>query len=183
MSLNISNKILGAVLTMGVLVIIAACFGMFATVQVSRVADPLLQEKIPLKALSMEALLVAEKSQSACRNYLLSRSDMEKAEQDIRGTIAGFGMCSAMIAMGTESAAFQESPAGELYRRVGLSMKVPAPGAEVRQIGEDLQALKADFETKAEALITAHRQRVQYSFVYNGIRYDVPGFLYAASTL
>jgi len=178
MRFNISKKILGAVLTMTLLVIVAACFGMFTTVQVSRVANPLLQEKIPLKSVSMEALLVAEKSQSACRNYLLSGSNLDQPEQDIRAAIAGFGMCSAIVALGTDSAAFQESPAGELYRRAGLSLKLPAPGAEVREIGEQLQALKADLELDAQELIDAHRQRIQYSFEYDGIRYDVPGFLY-----
>ena len=59
-------------------------------------------------------------------------------------------------------------------------MKVPEPSGEVREIAEQLQSLKAEFAIKAEALMDAHRQRVQYSFEYNGIRYDVPGFLYAA---
>ena len=139
-----------------------------------------MQEKIPLKTISMEALLVAEKSQSACRNYLLARSDLEKLEQDIRDALTGLGMCTAMLAMGTESPAFLESPEGALYSRVGLSMNVPAPTGEVQEIAEQLQALKAEFALAAEALISAHRQRMQYSFVYNGILYNAPGFLYAA---
>jgi len=85
-----------------------------------------------------------------------------------------------MLAMGTESPAVVDSPEGALYRRVGLSMKVPAPTGEVREIAEQLQNFKADFVIQAEALITAHRQRVQYGFDYNGTYYDLPGFLYKA---
>jgi methyl-accepting chemotaxis protein len=137
-----------------------------------------MQEKIPLKTIVMEALLVAEKSQSASRNYLIERSDLDKREQDIRDALTGFSMCTAMLAMGTESDAFKASPEGELYRRVGLSMKVPALTGEMRETAEQLQALKAAFANQAEALINVHRQRVQYSFVYDGVRYDVPEFLY-----
>ena len=67
MKFNIGKKILGTVLVMALLVIAAACVGMFMTVRISRRVDPLMQEKIPLKTISMEALLVAEKSLSACR--------------------------------------------------------------------------------------------------------------------
>ena len=94
--------------------------------------------------------------------------------------LLGLACVAAMLAMGTESPAFAESPEGEMYRRVGLSLKLPAPSGEVQKIAEQLQALKAEFAIKAEALIDAHRQRVQYSFEYNGVRYDVSGFLYAA---
>ena len=180
MKFTIGRKILGSFLIMALLVVAAACVGMIMTVRISRAVNPLMQEKIPLKTLSMEALLLAEKTLSACRSYLLTRSDMEKAEQDIRDALTGFGMCTAMLAMGTESPAFAESPEGELYRQVGLSLKVPAPSGEVQKIAEQLQALKAEFAIKAEALMDAHRQRMQYSFEYNGVRYDVPGFLYAA---
>ena len=124
--------------------------------------------------------MLPKQSLSACKSYLLARSDLEKAEQDIRGALTGFGMCTAMLAMGTESEAFRESPEGVLYRQVGLSLKVPAPSGEVQEIAEQLQSLKAEFAIKAEALMDAQRQRMQYSFEYNGVRYDVPGFLYAA---
>ncbi len=180
MKINIGKKILGSFSVMAIMVVIAACVGMILVTRVSRIANPLLEEKMPLKAVSMEALLVAEKSQSACRKYLLSSSNLDKAEQDIRAAIAGFGMCSAMLALGTESAAFQQSTAGEFYRRMGISLRLPEPGSEVRKIGEHLQALKADLELKSDELINAHRQRTQYRFVHNGIPYDVPGFLYAA---
>lgn len=180
MKINIGIKILGSLLVMALLVIAAASVGMVLTVRISRSVDPLMQEKIPLKTISMEALLVAEKSLSACRKYLLVRSDLDKREQDIRDALTEFGMCTAMLAMGTESDAFKESPEGVLYSRVGLSLNLPAPSGEVQEIAEKLQALKAEFIIEAEALMVAHRQRIQYSFVYNGIRYDVPGFLYKA---
>jgi methyl-accepting chemotaxis protein len=180
MKFNIGKKILGTVLALALMVIAAACVGMVLTVRISRSVDPLMQEKIPLKNLSMEALLASETSLSACKSYLLARSGLEKAEQDIRSGLTAFGMCAAMLAMGTESPAFAESPEGELYRKLGLSMKVPEPAGEVREIAEQLQALKAAFAIKAEALMDAHKQRMQYSFEYNGVGYDVPGFLYTA---
>ncbi len=178
MKLNIGKKILGSILVLAILVIIAASAGMITNVQIARTSNPVLQEKIPLKTVSMEALLVAEKSQSACRKYLLTRNESEEAEQFIRDALTGFSMCIAMLAMGTESPAFLESPEGALYRQVGLSMKLPAPSGEVQEIAEELQGLKAEFAVEAEALMAAHRQRIQYSFEHNGTRYDVPGFLY-----
>ena len=180
MKLNISKKILGTVFVMALLVCIAAYVGMDSTMRIARSVNPVMQEKIPLKTVSMEALLASEKSLSACKSYLLARTDFEKAEQDIRGALTALGMCTAMLAMGTESPAFLESPEGALYTRVGLSMKILVPTGEVKEITEQLQSLKADFAIKAEALMVAHRQRIQYSFDYNGRRYDLPGFLYKA---
>ena len=143
MKLNIGKRILGTVIVLALLVIIAACAGMISNVKIARISDPVLQEKVPLKTISMEALLVAEKSQSSCRNYLLARSDLDTFEQEIRNALTGLGMCTAMLAMGTESPAFLESPEGQLYSRVGLSMHVPAPTGEIKEIAEQLQALKA----------------------------------------
>jgi methyl-accepting chemotaxis protein len=180
MKLNIGKRILGTVIVLALLVIIAACAGMISNVKIARISDPVLQEKIPLKTISMEALLVAEKSQSSCRNYLLARSDLDTFEQDIRTALNGLGMCTAMLAMGTENPAFLESPEGQLYSRVALSMHVPAPTGELKEIAEQLQALKAQVTLAAETLISAHRHRMQYSFIYNGILYNAPGFLYAA---
>ena len=180
MKFNIGKKILSTVIVMGVLVILSAFVGMAMNGRLSSAVNPLMQEKIPLKTLSMEALLSSEKSLSACKSYLLANSDLDKSEQDIRDALTGFGMCTAMLAMGTESPAFLESPEGVLYRQVGLSMTVPEPTGEVREIAEQLQNLKAEFVIQVEALINAHRQRIQYGFDYNGIHYDLPGFLYKA---
>jgi len=180
MKLNIGKKIIGAVFVVAILVVIAACAGMITNIQIARISDPVLQEKVPFKTVSIEALLALEKSLGACRNYLLSTSDFEAREQDIHAAIAGFGMCSAMLAMGTESPDFLESPEGVLYRQLGLSMQLLAPTGEVQKIAEDFRVHKAELAKQAEALMSAHLQRIQYSFVYNGIRYDVPGFLYKA---
>jgi len=180
MKLNIGKKIIGAVFVVAILVVIAACAGMITNVQIARISDPVLQEKVPLKTVSMEALLAVEKSQSACRKYLLTRNESEEAEQYIRDALTGFSMCIAMLAMGTESPVFLESPEGVLYRRLGLSMQLRAPTGEVQAIVEDIRAHKAELAIQAEALVSAHLQRIQYGFEHNGIRYDVPGFLYKA---
>jgi len=180
MKLNIGKKILGTILVMALLVVVAAFVGMALPRLVGRSVDPLMQEKIPLKTIAMEALLSSEKSLSACKSYLLARTDLEQAEQDIRAALTAFSMCTAMLAMGTESDAFAESPEGVLYNQVGLSIKLPAPTGEVLETTGQLQILTADYVIKAEALMDAHRQRMQYSFDYNGVRYDVPGFLYKA---
>jgi len=180
MKFNIGKKILGTILVMTLLVLVAVFVGMAMPRLVGRSVDPLMQEKIPLQKISMEALLASEKSLGACKSYLLTNDVSKEAEQYIRDSLTALGMCTAMLAMGTGSPEFLESPEGKLYSRVGLSMKVPVPTGEVREIAEKLQALKADFARNAEALINVHRQRIQYSFVYNNVRYDVPGFLYAA---
>ena len=61
MKFTIGRKILGSFLIMALLVVAAACFGMIMTVRISRAVNPLMQEKIPLKTLSMEALLLPKK--------------------------------------------------------------------------------------------------------------------------
>ena len=140
---------------------------MITNVMISRVTNPVLQEKVPLKKVTMEALLSSEKSLNACNQLLLVRGDTTEAEQYLQNSLTAFGMCIAMLAMGTDSDEFLKSPEGQLYQRVGIAMKVPAPTGEVREIAEKLQALRAEFVIHAEGLANAHRQRIQYSFDYN----------------
>ena len=58
MKLNVGKKIQSTIFVMVLLVVVAAFVGMGMTVHISRTVEPVMQEKIPLKTISMEALLV-----------------------------------------------------------------------------------------------------------------------------
>jgi len=182
MKLSIGKKLLGSFTVLALMVLLAGGVGMFMIGQISKSGKALIKEKIPFKNISMEAMLSAEQCVSMCKSYLLSRNGHDEIEKEINNCIAAFDMYITMIAIGTESDSFKNSPAGKLYAQKGLAITVPRGSGNMLQIANELQSYKADFLKRAQSLIETHKKRMQYSFTFNGVRYDVPGFLYAAKS-
>jgi len=182
LKINIAKKILGGFFVMALLVVVASSVGMFMTVRISRVVNPLMQEKIPHKTVSMKAQLVAEQCLSLCKSYLLTgNTALQSYELTIGEHLAELDMYVAMLG-GTEQSTFKNSPAGRLYQQKGLSIVMPPPLGDLRQTAERIAQLQAALAEKSRALMQAHKQRLQYSFTFNDTAYDVPGFLYAAAS-
>jgi len=91
-------------------------------------------------------------------------------------------MFISMVKYGTESEEFKNSPAGEMYVKDGLEIKVPRGTDEMLVLAEKIGEHQSAFKDKARELVNVHKKRVQYSFTYNGFHYDLPGFLYSADT-
>jgi methyl-accepting chemotaxis protein len=182
MKASISKKLLGSFTVLALMVLAAGSVGMYMIRQVSKSGDALIQEKVPFKNVSMEAMLAAEQCLSMCKSYLLSRTGQDEIEKKVNESIAAFDMYLAMIAIGTETDSFKNSPAGKLYAQKGLAIKVPRSSGNMLQIANELQSYKADLSAKARSLIKAHKKRMIYSFTFNGLHYDLPGFLYASTS-
>ncbi|MGA1823623.1 MAG: methyl-accepting chemotaxis protein [bacterium] len=181
MTINIYKKLMVSYLGLAVLVLIAGFAGISMVRNVAQSSAIVIQEKVPLKDVDMEAVLTAEKALSGCRNYLLAeQSDLEGIESEINEYLGDFDMFVSMVKYGTESEEFKKSPAGAMYVKDGLDIRVPRGTGNMQELINKIEADEALLSGSVANLIKTHNDRVQYTFFYNGVSYDLSGFLYAA---
>ncbi len=182
MKLGVGKKILGSFTVLALMVVTSSGVGMFMMRQVAKSGNALVQEKVPIKTMSMEAMLAAEQCMTSCKSYLLAHDGHKKIEKKINENLAAFDLYVSMIALGTESDEFKNSPAARVYAQKGLAVKVPRAEHSMLKTANQLLAYQAELAKNSRDLIQAHNKRRQYSFTFKGVPYDVPGFLYAVAS-
>ncbi len=176
MNLTIGKKLTGSFLILSLLVL---SIGLTGLITVNK-ADVVMLEKMPFKDVATKAIISADRAVNACRNYLLSETGLSEIKKEINEYIGDFEMLIAMVKYGTESDEFKNSPAGKMYVKDGLNIKVPRGTDEMLALIDEIGDYQSVFIDKAGELMEAHNKRVQYSFIYDGVHYDLSGFLYAA---
>ena len=182
MKMTIGKKLIGSFLILSLVVVAAGLTGFIMVKRVARSGDVVVEEKVPFKDVSMEAIISAERAVNACGNYLLSETGLSEIEKEINEYIGDFDMYISMVKYGTDSEEFKNSPAGEMYVKDGLGIKVPRGTDELIALAEKISEQQSVFTDKAGKLVEVHKKRVQYSFIYNGVHYDLSAFLYAVDT-
>ncbi|MBW1841076.1 MAG: HAMP domain-containing protein [Deltaproteobacteria bacterium] len=180
MKITIAKKLMGSFLSLSLIVLIAGATGMYMVKRVAGSGEEVIEEKVPIKDAAMEAIIAAEKALNACRNYLGSEEDLGKIEGAINEQLGYLNMWISMVEYGTESEAFKNSPAGGMYLEKGFKVKVPRGDGKMIELVETINKNRSDFTKRAAELIKNHNRRVEYSFVYNDVRYNLSSFLYAA---
>jgi len=178
MKITFSKKLAFSFTILTLIVVVTGVTGLLMLNSVSRSGDIVINQKMPFKDVSMEAIIASGQALNACRNYLLSEAGLDAIEEDIEEYLEDFDMFIAMVKHGTESEEFKNSPAGRMYVKDGLDIKVPRGTDKMLAMADKISKHKIKFNRYAHDLITAHKARVQYSFNYRGIHYDLPGFLY-----
>jgi len=180
MNLTIGKKLIGSFLVLSIIVMAAGLVGLIMVKKVARSGDIVLEEKVPFKDVAMEAIISADKAVNACREYLLAETGLVEIEKEINEHLGDFDMFISMVKYGTESEEFKNSPSGEMYVKDGLKIIVPRGNEEMLALVEQISEYQTVFGDKAKELVETHNDRVQYSFTYNDIHYDLSGFLYSA---
>ena len=180
MKITISKKLVGSFFVMTLVVVAAGLTGLIMVNRVAQSGDVVVEEKVPFKDVAMEAIISSERAVGACRNYLLAETGLSEIEGEINEYIGDFDMFISMFEYGTESEEFQSSPAGKMYVKDGLNIKVPRVTDEMLVLVEKISEHQSAFTDRAKELVKTHKDRVQYSFTYNGVHYDLPAFLYTA---
>lgn len=180
MKVTIGKKLMASFIALSLIVVAAGLTGITMVKKVARSGDVVVEEKAPFKDVAMETMIVAERALNACRNYLLSEDGLSEIEAEINEYIGDLDMFISMVKYGTESEEFKNSPAGKMYVKDGITIKVPRGTDEMLALVDKISKYQSVFTDKAGELVEAHKKRVQYSFTYNGVHYDLSSFLYAA---
>ncbi len=173
MKLTIGRKLTSAFLVLAAIVFIAGLIGSMMVQQVAGTGEEILREKVPLADVSMEAIIAAQDGIIACREYMQAHDNLDEIEARIHESIEDFDMFMAMVRYGTESEAFKNSPAGEMYVKDGIDLVVYPGNAKMQAIVEEADATHLVFEKKAFELIDAHNHRMGYHSQIDGKTYNL----------
>ncbi|HID29339.1 MAG TPA: hypothetical protein EYP19_04970, partial [Desulfobacterales bacterium] len=177
--MTIGKKLMGSFVVLSLLVFAAALTGLTMVKKVAKSGDVVVEEKLPFKDVAMEAIISAERALNACRDYILSETNLAQIEDEITEYLGDFDMFLSMVRHGTDSEEFKNSAAGKMYAKDRLTIEVPRGSDEMVDLVEKIGAHQSVFATKARELVETHKKRVQYSFTHQGVHYDLSGFLYA----
>lgn len=179
MKLTIGKKLISGFVLLALLVVVAGFTGILMVQKVARSGEKVLNEDLPFADVAMEASIVAEKIVSTNRKLLLAETGLDEIEAEITEYVEDFDMFIKMLKHGTESSAFKNSPAGQMYEKDGLDLVVPQGDVEVQTLVDKITQQQTVFNEKVKELNKVHRMKTEYIFSYKGVHYSLPGFLYA----
>ena len=178
MKISINQKLMSSFFILFLAVIAASVTGLINVNKVSRSGEIILEEKAPIKDVSMEAVIVAEKALNASRDYLLAQRDLEGIEEKIHEYLGDLDMFLAMVRHGTDSEAFKNSPAGAMYVKDGVTIRTPQGNPEMLALLDRISKDKSVFDESAREIIDLHKKKVLYYLSFEGQMSSLVEFLY-----
>ncbi len=178
MKLSIGKKLSGSFVILSIIVVLCGMTGLIMVKRVARSGDVVLDENVPVKVASMKATTSSQKALNVCRKYLLSETNLAEIEEDINKQLEIFNMYISIVKYGTESAEFKNSPAGKMYAKEGLDITAPQGSDKMQALAEEISTHQSVFAENAKKLVNVHKERVQYSFIYQGKHYGLSEFLF-----
>ncbi len=142
------------------IVLIAGVVGIFTVRNISKNADMILDEKVPIKDVSMEAIISVIAARDASGEYLLNTEGFDEIGGEINEFIEDFDMWILMVKYGTESSEFKNSPAGEMYVNDGLDIVVYKGSNEMINLVGEADEFHEVFTENSLALIKARNDEL-----------------------
>ncbi len=152
---KLSTKLIGGFLMVAVLVLVAGGFGIYAQGKLGSEMGNVLNNKIPFKDVSMEAIISVISGRDACGEYMLNTEGLDDIAGEIEETIEDFDMWISMVRLGTESPEFKSSDAGKMYVADGLDIFTPKGTPEMIETAAEADKFHEVFTEKARNLIEA----------------------------
>ena len=180
MKFTISKKLMASFVGLSFIVLIASVTGIMMVRKVAGSGEAVLNHAMPFKDVAMEAVISAQEVLNACREYLLVETGLREIEEEINKTLSDLDMFISMVRYSTESNEFKNSPAGKMYVKNGLTIKVDRGTEEMLALIEKATKYQKAFTQKAKELVLAHQKKMEYTFVYNDVPYNLQSFLLAA---
>ncbi|MEA3348445.1 MAG: methyl-accepting chemotaxis protein, partial [Pseudomonadota bacterium] len=181
MNISLAKKLTGSFLIMAVLVLAACLTGIFMVKKVARSGERVVMEEVPVKDVAMEATIVLEGLISNCRKYIHAEEGLKEIDAAIKESLGDFDMFVAMIEFGSGSDEFKESPAGAMYVKDGMTIRVPRGNPAIQDKITVIRTLEQQLTEQVGRLQVIHAQKVEYLFRHDGVHYDLAGFMYRAS--
>jgi methyl-accepting chemotaxis protein len=156
-------KLLAGFLSVAAIVAIAGVIGINTATDISHHSDVIMEksdiifeEKVPMKDVSMEAIISVISTRDALAEYMLSdESELSSILEEINEGIEDYDMWIAMVLYGTESAQFKNSDAGSMYISDGLDIVVPQGTSEEIAIASKADDYHETFTSAINKLILA----------------------------
>ena len=180
MNITIVRKMIFSFLSLSLMVIISGGTGIYMLKKVAASGEEVIEEKVPIKDVAMEAIISAEKALNGSRDYLGSEKDLSKIEEEIDKHLGYLNMWISMIKYGTASEEFNNSSAGKIYIKDKIKRTVPPGTDEMIALIDTINTHRSSFTNTARELIKIHNTKVEYTFMYKDVHYNLSAFLYTA---
>ncbi|MCK5165362.1 MAG: methyl-accepting chemotaxis protein [Desulfobacula sp.] len=177
MKLTIGKKLTISFLILAILVLLSGIVGIMILNKVSRSADTVAKEKVPVLYSVMKANLAVEAIQKSIGEYIHSSSGLIQKEKKLTAKLDEFDMWISMIEHGTSSDKFTKSKSYNIYKTLKLNIIVPQSSKELlKKVGNVLKESTA-FRKGCTDLIKAHNEYLSYSVTAQDKNYDLPSYL------
>ncbi|MCP3940333.1 MAG: methyl-accepting chemotaxis protein [Desulfobacteraceae bacterium] len=177
MKLTIGKKLIFSFLLLALLVLLSGVVGVIILNKVSRSADTVAQEKVPIQYSVMKANLTVEKIEKAIAGYTHSSSGLAKQETKLLAELDEFDMWISLLEHGTLSEKFTKSNSYKIYKKLKLTIVVPKSSKELLKIIRNIVKESTVFRKDCTDLIKAQNKYLSYSVTINGRSYDLPSYL------
>ena len=158
MKFTITRKLMASFMSLALLVGLGSGTAIVMVRKVARSGEVVLEEKVPVKDVSMKTIIAAQQGVDACREYLLAETGLKGIQDKLNEAIGDVDMFISMVRYGTDSDQFKNSPAGEMYVKDGLTIKVPRGTGEMLALIEDLTKHQSAFTDKVREFVEAKEQ-------------------------
>ena len=168
--MKLMSKLLSGFLVVSAIVLIAGAVGIYSSTVISKATDLILDEKVPVKDVSMEAIIAVIAARDASAEYMLKTEGLDEIEGEIEEFIGDFDMWISMVRYGTESPEFRSSSAGKMYQKDGIDLVVPKGHPEMVALADEADEYHETFSENARALVTARKEELaSYSALDKGM--------------
>jgi len=175
--MKLMTKLLLGFFAVSSIVLIAGAVGLVTATNIGNFADMILDEKVPIKDISMEAIISIIAARDACGEYMLNTEGLEEVEGEINEFIEDFDMWISMVLYGTESSEFKDSSAGRMYIEDGLHIVSAKGTLQMINLAEKADEYHEVFTDNSMNIIENHNERLKYNFLYADKSWDIVSFL------
>ncbi|MBW1644759.1 MAG: methyl-accepting chemotaxis protein [Deltaproteobacteria bacterium] len=176
--LSISKKLLGGFLVMAILVVVTGAAGVMMVKKVARSGRLVVEEKVPAKDVVMKAEISLGQVIQSINELVGADEGLQKIEGDLAEWLGDVDMWLSMLALGTESPEFKNSPAGKMYAHDQMTIKVPPGGEEVKKRVAALHRELKKVKALVDQIALLSGSLLKFRFDFDGVHYTMPAFVY-----
>jgi len=177
MKLTIGKKLAFSFLLLAFLVLLSGVVGIMILNKVSRSADTVVKEKVPVQYSVMKTNLCVETIEKSIIGYTHSSAGLIEKEKKIHNKLDEFTMWISMLEHGTTSEKFLKSPSYKVYKALKLNIIAPKSSPKMLTIINNIKKEGIVFQKGCQNLIKAHNEYLSYSVTSNNTNYDLPSYL------
>ncbi|MCP3874309.1 MAG: methyl-accepting chemotaxis protein [Desulfobacteraceae bacterium] len=177
MKFTIGKKLAFSFALLAVLVLLSGIIGILVLNKVSRSADTVVKEKMPIQYSVMKASLAVEKAKKVIADYFTTTSGLVEKEKHLLAQLDEFDMWITMLEHGTSSDKFIKSKSSTIYKALKLNVEVPQGSKEILAIVSKMKQENRAFRIGCTDLIKAHNEYINYSVAVDNKTYDLPSYL------
>ena len=177
MKLTIGKKLTFSFLLLAFLVLVSGIVGIIILNKVSRSADTVAKEKVPIQHSVMKADIVVAGIEKSIVEYTHSSSGLVEQEKKLLAKLDEFDMWISMLEHGTSSDEFIKSKSYNIYKALKLNIIVPQSSKGLLKTIENVKKESAVFKKGCAELVKAHNEYLSYSVTIQDKNYDLLSYL------